>query len=170
MQIVWQDNQVLAVYDDAQDLTDKYPDAVILTTAISPNFVAEDVASGTFFPGQLAQDQDPQFIADSGLTWSGSQWVMPAPVEARHKARKQRSSRAADRIRDVLTINAIRELKTLQDSYDLVDSLVSEPTQMSELPAFVDEVRVMFGRVLHVIVNNGRLSLQNEDAIQPDDE
>lgn len=170
MQIVWKNDRVIAVLDDSRDVTGKYLGAIVLHTSAPPTFIPEEINGRIFHPGQLAAEQLPDFIADTGLVWNGNKWTMPESVQYKNEARPLRTKRAANRLKEVLTIDAIRGLKTEQDSIDLAATLISKPTELEELPAFVDEVRLMFGRLLHVAVNNGRLSLQNDDAIRPDDE
>jgi len=66
MKIIWNENHIRAIHSDNQDVEDKYPNPVLYTQVMP----AQDE------DGNLLPDQDPTFLADTGLVYDGSAWSL----------------------------------------------------------------------------------------------
>jgi hypothetical protein len=71
MKYVWKD-RIVAVHRDDQDLTGKYPGAVILQSSAPAAFVTGETKAVQV----LADEQDPQFLADTGLERVNGVWAL----------------------------------------------------------------------------------------------
>lgn len=133
-----------------------YPDSVLANYGVYP--VVETI--------KPSFDPDTERVVEINPTESNGVWMQAWEVQALdsnelHNVKvSKRIPTSLNRLKNILTIPAIKELKTLSDAQAIVDSQVSNLT----------EAKAFMAKLLYATVNTGRAYIVSDNSIFPGDE